>query len=192
MPIENPIEMDMNLDEAVHRLDAAKAYPGLTRSDLAAALATYVRTILAGNSPYDRYVNGDREALNAEQRAGLDLFRGKANCSSCHVGPNLTDERFHNTGLPGADPGRFNVTGREKDRGAFKTPTLREVARRAPYMHDGTLATLEDVIDHYDKGGNPHSSLDAEMGKLDLTASEKKALAAFLRALSGIVKDGFE
>jgi cytochrome c peroxidase len=163
---------------------------------MARALANYVRTILAGQSRYDRYMAGDRDALTAEEQMGLQLFRGKANCASCHVGPNLTDERFHNTGLPGGDPGRHEVTGRPSDRGAFKTPTLREVAVRPPYMHDGSLRTLSEVIEHYDRGGagkegRVPAGLDPEMEKLDLTGSEKKALEAFLRSLSGVVKDGY-
>ncbi|MCW5982899.1 MAG: c-type cytochrome [Bryobacteraceae bacterium] len=194
-PIENPVEMDLPLEEALRRLKASGKYPPLDEALLAAALSTYVRTILAGDSPYDRYVAGDRSALDAEQLAGLRLFRGKAGCGACHLGPNLTDERFHNTGAGWKDGtfpdlGRFAVTGREEDRGAFKTPTLREAARRAPYMHDGSLATLEDVIEHYDKGGAANPALDPEMRPLHLTAEEKRALAAFLRALTGEIREG--
>jgi cytochrome c peroxidase len=194
-PVSNPVEMDLTIDEAVARLNESGQYPPLDRTSLAAALATYVRTILAGDSPYDRYVAGDRNALTPEQLAGLRLFRGKANCASCHLGPNLTDEQFHNTGtgwVDGkfADAGRFAITGRERDRGAFKTPTLREVAGRGPFMHDGSLATLEDVIEHYNDGGNRNPSLDSEIRRLQLTAEEKRALIVFLRALSGTVREG--
>jgi cytochrome c peroxidase len=112
---------------------------------------------------------------------------------SCHVGPNLTDERFHNTGAGnGADAGRYAVTGRERDRGAFKTPTLRQLSARAPYMHDGSLATLEDVIDFYNQGSPGKPNLDDEIRPLHLTPAEKRALLAFLRSLDGIVKDGGE
>ncbi|MEZ5400886.1 MAG: hypothetical protein R2729_14540 [Bryobacteraceae bacterium] len=116
------------------------------------------------------------------------------------MGPNLTDERFHNTGIPGADAGREAATHQEGDRGAFKTPTLRQVAGRGPYMHDGSLATLRDVIDHYDRGGRPKqgaaakidaSRLDPEMGELHLSDGERHALEAFLGALDGVVKEGF-
>jgi cytochrome c peroxidase len=194
-PITNPFEMDLPLEEALTRLKATGKYPQLDALGLASALSTYVRTILAGDSPYDRYVAGDRAALSAQQLAGLRLFRGKAGCASCHLGPNLTDERFHNTGTGWrdgqfADTGRFVLTGREEDRGAFKTPTLREVARHPPYMHDGSLATLEDVVEHYDKGGNPNPSLDAEMRPLHLTGDEKRALLRFLEALTGTVREG--
>jgi cytochrome c peroxidase len=186
-PIQNKDEMDMTIPAVLRR------FPGLTPTTLRDALATYVRTILAGNSPYDRYLAGDQNALTPEQRAGLTLFRGKANCVSCHVGPNLTDERFHNTGAGnGSDAGRYAVTGRERDRGAFKTPTLRQLSARAPYMHDGSLATLEDVIDFYNQGSPGKPNLDDEIRPLHLTPSEKRALLAFLRSLDGIVKDGGE
>lgn len=183
MPIENPDEMDLKLDSALARI--RDSYPAIDRAELARSLATYVRTILAGDAPYDRYARGQRDAMTPEQIAGLKLFRGKAGCTGCHVGPNFTDERFHNTGLPGKDRGRDG-------RGEFKTPTLREAANRAPYMHDGSLATLEDVIEHYDKGGEANPHLDPEMHELKLTAEEKRHLLAFLKALSGTVREGLE
>ncbi len=183
-PIQNPVEMDLTLAEATART-------GLSELDLKNALASYVRTILAGDSPYDRFLAGDRAALTAEAQLGLNLFRGKAGCTACHLGPNLTDERFHNTGI-GADPGRFRVTANPRDRGAFKTPTLREVAKAPPYMHDGSLLTLDDVVEHYDKGGDSetNASLDPEMRALRLTTVEKKALVAFLESLSGTIQEG--
>ncbi|MBK9169657.1 MAG: c-type cytochrome [Bryobacterales bacterium] len=108
------------------------------------------------------------------------MFRGKGNCTACHIGPTLTDESLHNTGVAWRDS---RLTGR----GAFKTPTLREVARTAPYMHDGSLATLEDVIGFYDGGGRPNPNLDREIRPLRLTDAEKRALEAFLQSLSGTV-----
>jgi cytochrome c peroxidase len=133
--------------------------------------------------------------LSAEQQFGLQVFRGKANCTACHVGPNFTDERFHNTGVAWkdgrlADEGRFSVSSQQEEHGAFKTATLREVARTAPYMHDGSLATLSDVIDYYDRGGNTNPYRDPELHPLRLTIEEKRALEAFLGALSGVVRDG--
>jgi cytochrome c peroxidase len=203
-PIQNPKEMDLTLGEAVERLRASPTYVrefrasfgrDIEAADLARALASYVRSILAGASAYDRFVSGDRDALSGEALAGLRLFRGKAGCITCHVGPNLTDERFHNTGVGCteagcSDEGRAAVTGRPEDRGAFKTPTLRETARTAPYMHDGSLATLEDVIEHYDRGGRANPWLDPEMHPLRLTDAEKRSLLAFLQALSGVVREG--
>jgi len=150
--------------------------------EIARALASFVRSILSGDSAYDRHINGDRAALTPEQRAGLQLFRGKANCTSCHVGPNFTDERLHNTGVAWRD-GRFTDAGAGP--GNFKTPTLREIARTAPYMHDGSLATLDAVIEYYDRGGNQNPGLDPEIRPLRLTVVEKQSLIAFLRALNG-------
>lgn len=203
-PVINPLEMDLELSEAVTRLTANPGYLSAFRQafgrepnadDLARALASYVRTILSGDSRYDRYVAGDAGALDEEERMGLEVFRGKGNCVTCHLGPNLTDERFHNTGVGYTDgrfedDGRFAVTGRESERGAFKTPSLRNVALTAPYMHDGSIPTLEEVVADYDNGGTPNPHLDREIRKLGLTDSEKAALAAFMRALTGAVQEG--
>jgi cytochrome c peroxidase len=204
-PILSAKEMDLTLEEAVARLKGVPRYRQLFREvferdisapDLARALASYVRTILAGDSAYDRHLQGKAEALSEEARQGLRIFRGKGNCTLCHLGPNLTDESFHNTGIAWRD-GRFNDDGRhivtrnDKERGSFKTPTLREVARTPPYMHDGSLSTLEEVIAYYDRGGNPNPQIDPEMRPLGLTEEEKRALAAFLRSLSGTVREGY-
>ncbi len=181
-PIEDPNEMDLPVADAANRV-------GLPVDDLSRALASYVRSIMSGNSPYDRFVNGERTALSAEQQAGLQIFRGKGNCTACHVGPNLTDERLHNTGVAWRGPSESDQPGRFADpgagRGDFKTPTLREVALTAPYMHDGSLATVEDVVDFYDRGGNRNPFLDPELRPLGLTALEKQALQSFLQSLSG-------
>ena len=228
-PITNPKELNLTLEEAVGRLAQARDYlddfrtafgQDVNARDLARALASYVRTITSGNAPLDRYMNGERDALSGQERAGLAIFRGKGNCTSCHVGPTLSDEQFHNTGVawkrlrplasadapgssePGQGPaggeesremvdlGRFVVTGKEADRGAFKTPTLREIARTAPYMHDGTFSTLEEVVDFYDRGGNKNPFLDSELRPLGLAGDEKRALLAFLRSLNGTIGGG--
>jgi cytochrome c peroxidase len=184
-PIQDPNEMDMTLPEVSARV-------GLPAEDISRALATYVRSILSGDSRYDRFISGDRIALVPQEQQGLQIFRGKANCTACHVGPNFSDERFHNTGIAWrdgrvSDEGRAAVTGMESDRGAFKTPTLREITRTAPYMHDGSLVTLDDVIDYYDRGGNANPVLDPELRPLRLTPVEKQALRAFLQSLNGRV-----
>ena len=174
-PIANPLEMDLPLPQAVARLAATGDYPDITLDEMKLALASYVRTILAGASPYDRYIAGDKAALNDAAKLGIKIFRTKGACIGCHVGPNLTDEALHNTGV---------------GKGSFKTPTLREVARQGPYMHDGSLATLEDVIDYYDKGGNKVAGIDGEMHELHLTREEKSGLLEFLKALTGVIREG--
>ena len=204
-PIQDPKEMDLTLDEALVRLKGHPDYPGLFRAafgaevsveGLSRALASYLRTILTGDAPVDRYLNGDREALSVQAIQGLGIFRGKGNCSACHVGPTFTDERFHNTGVAWrdgqlADPGRFTITGKSEEQGAFKTPTLRQIADTAPYMHDGTLASLAEVIEFYDGGGNSNPHIDPEIRPLHLSDDEKKALAAFLlEALTGNLREG--
>jgi len=201
-PIQNPAELDLDLAEAVARLTQDRGYRrrfdetfgrNPNARDLARALAGYVRTILSGDSPVDRALNGARDALSSDARLGLQIFRGKGNCSVCHSAPAFTDDKFHNTGVAWRDgllldQGRFAVTAVDADRGAFKTPTLREIARTAPYMHDGSLSTLDEVIDYYDRGGNPNPHLDPELRPLHLAPQEKSALRAFLKALSGKVR----
>ena len=202
--IQDPTEMDLRVDLAVQRLARHPGYGrsfqtafGLPPSNevLGQALAGYLRSLRAGGSRFDRFVAGDTRALSPLERRGLALFQGQARCDRCHSGPLLTDERFHNTGVAwqgGAfvDAGRFEVTLRTGDEGAFKTPTLREVARTAPYMHDGSLATLEEVVDFYVRGGNPNQNLDPEIRPIPLSAGERAALVAFLRALTGRVDEG--
>ena len=137
---------------------------GRKSAEVTGALASFVRTIRSGDSRFDQYAAGKKNALNALEKTGLAVFRGKGNCGACHVGPNFTDERFHNTGvawLDGrfADDGRFAISHNERERGAFKTPTLREIALTAPYMHDGSLATLDDVI-----GFTPGAAVSSQSG----------------------------
>lgn len=205
-PIRNPDELGLSDEEAVARLRRDRAFRqsflGVfgdepTARHLALALASYVRTIVSGDAPVDRYLAGNRNALGAAAREGLRLFRTKGNCIACHAGPNLTDEAFHNTGVAWrselgvfADEGRFSVTRSARELGAFKTPTLREIASTGPYMHDGSMSSLEEVIEFYDRGGTPNPFLDPEIRPLHLTPDEKRALVAFLTALGGRIREG--
>lgn len=203
-PIISPDEMDLSVRSALDRLATRAEYRHrfrqvfgreVGRAELAAALAAYVRSIRAGDSRFDRVIDGDPTALNELEQRGLELFQSRARCTRCHFGALLTDESFHNTGvawrhgLP-ADSGRALVTGRPEDVGAFKTPTLREVPRTAPYMHDGSLTTLEEVVDFYDRGGHPNPYLDDRIRPLDLGEEDKAALVAFLHTLRGRIVEG--
>jgi cytochrome c peroxidase len=202
-PILNPKEL-ASTEARVVALVGARDYrsefratfgaePGLV--DASRALASFVRTIVSGNAPYDRYVSGVPSALDSAARRGLALFAGKAACNTCHTGPFFTDEQFHNTGVAWrlgtlTDPGRAGVTGADGDRGAFKTPTLRDVSRTAPYMHDGSFPTLADVIDFYDRGGRRNPGVDPKLRALHLTRDEKLDLLAFLNSLTGQITAG--
>ena len=160
---------------------------GVTADGVAKAIAAFQRTLLSGNSAYDRFRAGHADALSAPARRGLALFEGKAACIKCHNGFNFSDQGFHNTGIGtgGDDLGRFEVTRRGVNRSAFKTPTLRDVALRGPYMHDGSLATLKEVVAFYVRGGIANPSLSPDMSRLDLGAAEQDDLVAFLESLTG-------
>jgi cytochrome c peroxidase len=164
---------------------------GVTPEGVAKAIAAYERMILSGNAPYDRFRAGDAAALSPAAKRGLALFSGKARCAPCHAGFNFTDEEFHNLGVGmdavQPDLGRFTVTKVEAHKGAFKTPTLRDVARRPPYMHDGSLATLPEVVAFYNRGGTPNPTLSVTIQPLHLTAAEQQDLVAFLESLTGEV-----
>src|SRR5215831_168134 len=195
-PIVNPDEMGMTFETVLQRLHQNPFYRGLTRESLADALASYVRTIRSENNSFDLFLSGWPDMLSETELEGLRLFRGKARCYICHAGNQFTDESFHNTGMAwsgGAlqDEGRAAITGKPYHKGAFKTPSLREVGQRGPYMHDGSLATLEEVIEFYDRGGNNNPYLDENIVPLHLSPAEKKALLAFLRnCLTGYIRDG--
>ena len=197
-PIANPLEMGGRVSDVVARLRAdagyraafSAAYPdGVTAQNLGRALAAFERTLLSGGSRVDRFQAGDLTALNDSQRVGLWLFESRGQCWRCHRGPNYTDEKFHNTGVAALqsqpDPGRCAVTGDESDRGRFKTPGLRGVARTAPYMHDGSLATLREVVDYYNRGGGRATGLDPAIKPLNLSSEDVGHLVDFLEALDG-------
>ena len=202
LPVVDPNEMALTLDEMMTRLRAEESYRRefqiafareMTQEDVQRALATFLRTIKSTDTPYDQFRDGRADALSAAAQEGLTIFRSKGFCVICHVEPMFTDETFHNTGVAWrpdtatfADDGRFAVTGRPPDRGRFKTPTLREIARTAPYMHDGSLKTLADVVDFYDRGGRPNPNLFPVIRPLGLTAAEKASLVAFLESLSSV------
>lgn len=194
-PIRNPNEMDFSLAGAAERLarDAdmvaafQRAYGAMpSEATIPRALASFVRSLVSGDSRYDRFRRGDQTALDAAERRGMDLFMGeRAQCFHCHAGFNFTTNGFRNNGTRPDDPdmGRASITLREADHGKFRVPTLRNVGASAPYMHDGSLPTLESVIEHYDRGGAGHRNTDPVIGPLRLSASEKTDLVAFLRAL---------
>jgi cytochrome c peroxidase len=224
-PPQNPIEMGkQSYKMIVERLRTIPGYTeqfkqvfgtDVTIDGMVKAIASFERaTAHSGNSKYDKYIQGDNKALSESEKRGMVLFGirpsdddtdfkydvtknlKKANCTSCHVGANFTDEQFHNLGIGWnrkeakfADFGRFAVepigAKNPASMGAFKTPTVREVSQTAPYMHDGSLSTLEAVVDHYDKGGNANPYLDKDMKKLNLSKEEKADVIAFMKALDG-------
>jgi cytochrome c peroxidase len=196
-PVQNPIEMGHTLQGMIATLDKLQGYreqfkkvfgAPVTKEGVAQAIASFERTLLCGNSAFDKFKAGDHNALTKAAQRGLTLFSGKANCVACHTGFNFTDEGYHNLGVgmdkPDPDLGRYDVTKKESDKGAFKTPTLRNIAASAPYLHDGSAKTLEDVIEFYDKGGIKNPNLANEMRPLKLTTQGKGDLAAFLKSLS--------
>lgn len=198
-PIENPLEMGFTHAEVVALLKTIKGYAplfkeafgdeGIDIDRVAKAIATFERTILTGNSPYDRWQAGDKKAMSESAIRGHTLFHGKANCAICHDGFNFSNSDFHNigVGMAAQNPnlGRFAQTNDVNHTGAFKTPTLRNLKHTAPYMHDGSEPTLEKVVDYYDRGGTANPHLDGRMKPLRLTAQEKKDLVAFMDALNG-------
>ncbi|HEU4420821.1 MAG TPA: cytochrome c peroxidase [Planctomycetota bacterium] len=195
-PIADPNEMDLPLGQALDRLATDAGYrqqfekafgTAPSAETLQRSLATFVRGIVAGDAPYDRFLRGDAEALTKAQRTGQWIFESKGACWKCHTPPLFTDDRFHNTGIGVRDgvpeQGRARVTKDEEHTGQWKTPTLRGLRLTAPFMHDGSLATLEDVVAFYVRGGNANPHLDPKMRQLDLSADDQHALVAFLMSL---------
>jgi len=195
-PIENPKEMGQPLETGAAKLAADPATaalfastfpadPRVTPANITAALAAYERTLVSPPTRFDRFIAGDTAALTASEKAGFALFTGAGHCVSCHSGWAFTDRAFHDIGLPGDDKGRGAVIGLPAVDHAFKTPTLRELAWTAPYMHDGSKATLEDVVRHYESGGieRPSRSPDLPRG-FEPTDEDRRNLIAFLETLS--------
>jgi cytochrome c peroxidase len=194
-PIQSPGEMNMPIDQLMDRLASiaeykplfAAAFPteGMTSKTLAKAIATYERTVVSERAPFDAWIEGNEQAISEEAKRGFAVFNTKAQCSSCHEGWNFTNEGFQDIGLPSADVGRGEfLPDVIKMKHAFKTPGLREIARRAPYMHDGSIATLEQVVEHYDRGGVERPSRSDLMNPLGLSSQEKSDLVAFLQTLT--------
>lgn len=227
-PLLSSFEMGMGSEKGLtNRLAAIPEYrrqfrvvfksEGITIVTIAKAIAAYERTLLSGNSPFDRFITGNRNAISDAQKRGWELFKGKAKCIECHThsetNPLFTDFKFHNTGIAALDTlfdklaasvtkpgetdvtllahsegfselGRFAVTRQQADIGAFKTPTLRDVELTSPYMHNGSLKTLIEVVQFYNRGGNANSHLDQLMQPLHLSDDDVNDLVQFMRALT--------
>lgn len=199
-PIANSRELGHSVEGAVASLRADSTYPeqfrlafeadeSVTSENLGKALASFQRALLTGDSPVDKFQSGDYDALTSDERQGLWIFESRGQCWKCHSGNNYTDESFHNTGIgygrKDRDLGRFEVTKKAADKAKFKTPTLRAIAQTAPYMHDGSLKTLKDVVDFYNIGGNSDDpQRDRELKPLGLSVKELAHLVAFLKAVS--------
>ena len=194
-PIVAPDEMAQPMDALIARLGADPAYapafakafpkePRVSDENLKKAIATFVRTLVSPQTRFDRWVAGDDKALSAREADGFRLFTGKAGCANCHTGWAFTDYAFHDIGLPGDDRGRGAVLRLPAAEHAFKTPSLREIGRSAPYMHDGSLATLAEVVRHYTSGIVERPTLSPDLRRENLTGDEQAALVAFLGTLT--------
>ncbi len=194
-PIQAPEEMNMTFPVLIERLYNipayvewfSKAFPdqNISEDTITKSIATYQRTIVSGISPFDKWVKGDENAISDSAKRGFILFNEKAECSACHTGWNFTDQKYHDIGLPGDDMGRSAIEdGNIKNDYAFKTPTLRNLTQRSPFMHDGSIYDLETVIAHYQSGGIPRESLSELMSPLMLEDEEVSDLLSFLRSLT--------
>ncbi len=206
-PIENPVEMANTLPQVLETLEGIPGYKQqftavfggdeITADMVAKAIASFERTVVSGNSAWDKWVaTKDPGVISEAALRGEELFRGKAGCSQCHLGFNFTDahlDLYHNIGVgmleEDFDEGRYAETQVIAHNGAFKTPGLRNVVETAPYMHDGSIATLEEVIEYYDQGGEPNDYLDPKISKLELTEHETADLIAFMEALTGEIPE---
>jgi cytochrome c peroxidase len=196
-PIESPVEMNQNLDELEHELRAVPGYVeqfqkvfggGPTRLSIGRALAAFERTLVTGPSPFDRYLAGEKDALSADAKRGLELFQGSARCIECHHGPNLSDGKLHRIDLSAEDLGRATVTQRPEDRYRFRTPSLRNIAETGPYSHDGTYKSVEDVVLFYYRGAPQSAAKGPPLEAPDLRGesfSDMPYLVSFLESLSG-------
>lgn len=198
-PVESPDEMNENLEDLFKELSAIpgykelfeKSYPGegISKKTISKAIASFERAVVSTESPFDNWRKGDTKAVSESAKRGFTLFENKANCTACHQGFNFVDNGFHNIGLKKIsgtqDEGRFAHKKVKVLKGAFKTPTLRDIALTAPYMHNGTYKTLREVVDHYNRGGDNKENLDPNLKPLNLTEQEKGDLVAFMQSLTG-------
>ena len=196
-PIQSKKEMNLSLDKMVEKVSKiegykenfAKAFPNekkpINEKNIAKSLATFERGVVSGIAPFDKWIAGDESSISESAKNGFKIFNTKGNCETCHSGWNFTDHSFHDIGHPDNDEGRIKILPLPSMEHAFKTPTLRNIDRRAPYMHDGSLLTLESVVEFYNLGGKvKRPSLDANIKALKLTEQEKKDLVAFLKTLT--------
>ena len=194
-PIRADVEMNLPVEQLMEKLNAIPEYAplfqaafpkeGMKPETIAKAIATYERTVVSGRAPFDRWIEGDTKAISELAKRGFVLFNTKGKCQNCHSGWNFTDDSFHDIGLASPDIGRGKMLpGIPKMQQAFKTPGLREITRRGPYMHDGSVPTLEAVMDHYDQGGIDRPSRSELMKPLGLTGDEKADLVAFMKTLT--------
>lgn len=200
-PMETDVEMNTDFDQFFpwittnegYRMAFEKAYPGegITKNTIAKAIASFERSVISNHSPFDRWINGDKTAMTPQQVRGFYLFKdeNKGNCAVCHDAPNFTDNGFHNIGLASfgvktPDLGRFHQKPLKLMKGAFKTPTLRDVALTAPYFHDGSAETLMDVVEHYARQGDVKTNLSPNLKAIKLTQQEKADIVAFMEALT--------
>lgn len=195
-PIQSEVEMNVSLDVLVERLKSVPEYvslfkaafadEGITESTIAKAIATYERTVVSGVAPFDRWIDGDESAISDAAKRGFVVFNTTGACSACHSGWNFTDDSFHDIGLNTDDEGRAKIVpGVIKMQHAFKTPSLREIDRRGPYMHNGSLGSLMAVVEHYNSAGADRESRSEAILPLGLSAREKSDLVAFMHTLTG-------
>ena len=195
-PIEADVEMNLPLTEAVKRLSNIPEYKkwfdmafpgeGVTGETITRAIATFERTVVSGYAPFDAWVDGDEKAISDSAKRGFALFNAKANCAACHTGWNFTDNKFHDIGMDTKDIGRGKYATDDKTaRHAFKTPSLRDITQRAPFMHNGSLPDLEAVMIHYVAGGIARESLSPKMKSIPLTVEEIADVIEFMKTLTG-------
>ena len=196
-PIQSTVEMNQNLDDLEAELAALPGYvtefkevfgSKPNRDGIAKALAAFQRTLVTGPSPFDRFLAGEKDALSADAKRGLELFRGEAGCIECHSGPLLSDGKFYRLGVSFKDTGRAKITGKKEDRYRFRTPSLRNIAETGPYMHNGSQKTLDDVVTFYFRGipDSGPDGLSPDTAALDnLSFSDIAPMVEFLKSLSG-------